>query len=181
MNRALVARATSLFLAVVLMVIIGCARSTTDEPPERVPDVTADTPAGAPANEPLPVASGGADATSIQSRIATPSGFTRVPARRGSFGAWLRALPLRPGRPPVYLFNGRLKADQDVHFAVLDVDVGTRDLQQCADAIIRLRAEFLFAGPCADEIAFDFTSGHTARWADWRRGSRPQVSGSQVR
>jgi hypothetical protein len=72
----------------------------------------------------------------------------------------------------VRLYDGSLKADQSAHHAVLDVDVGSRDLQQCADAVIRLRAEYLFAGDCGDEIRFDFTSGDTARWTDWREGMR---------
>jgi hypothetical protein len=40
----------------------------------------------------------------------------------------------------VLLYNGAPKFRQDVHAAVIDIDVGTRDLQQCADATMRLRA-----------------------------------------
>jgi hypothetical protein len=98
----------------------------------------------------------------------------------GSFGAWLRELPVRAGRPPVLLYDGRRKSNQSAHFAVLDVDVGSKDLQQCADAVIRLRAEYLFSGPCKAEIQFDFTSGDTARWRDWRDGMRPMVNGNRV-
>jgi hypothetical protein len=78
------------------------------------------------------------------------------------------------------LFGGRPKPDQTGHLAVVDIDVGTRDLQQCADAVIRLRAEYLLAGGCGDRIAIDFTSGHPARWSEWRAGSRPVVSGTSV-
>jgi hypothetical protein len=63
---------------------------------------------------------------------------------------------------------------------VLDVDVGDKDLQQCADAVIRLRAEYLFAGPCQDEIRFNFTSGDTAKWKEWRDGVRPVIAGNSV-
>ena len=116
----------------------------------------------------------------VESRIPPPPGFLRIPVAPESFGEWLRALPLREGRPPVYLFDGHEKADQTVHYAVLDTDVGEKDLQQCADAVIRLRAEYLFSGPCSDEIQFNFTSGDTARWKDWREGIRPIVSGNRV-
>ncbi|MCK4775931.1 MAG: hypothetical protein KAT30_14135, partial [Candidatus Krumholzibacteria bacterium] len=103
-----------------------------------------------------------------------------MPVKPGSFGAWLRELPLRAGQQSVYLYDGREKTNQSAHYAILDVDVGDRDLQQCADAVMRLRAEFLYAGPCADEIAFNFTSGHPTRWRDWRSGMQPTVSGSAV-
>jgi hypothetical protein len=45
----------------------------------------------------------------------------------------------------VLLFDGRKKPRQDVHAAVIAIDVGTRDLQQCADAVMRLRAEYLWS------------------------------------
>ena len=48
----------------------------------------------------------------LLSRIQPPKGFGRVPAEAGSFGAWLRGLPLKPGRPPVYLYDGLLKLNQ---------------------------------------------------------------------
>ncbi len=118
---------------------------------------------------------------SIAGRIAPPPGFHRVPVVPSSFGSWLRRLPLRPGRPDVRLYDGRSKSNQAAHHAVLDLDVGDRDLQQCADAVIRLRAEYLFAGACRDEIRFNFTSGDTAWWRDWRTGERPVVRGNTVR
>jgi hypothetical protein len=98
----------------------------------------------------------------------------------GSFGEWLRGLPLKPGRPSVRLYDGRIKPRADVHAAVVDLDVGRRDLQQCADTIIRLRAEYLWVAGRKDEIRFQFTSGHPAVWLDWAAGSRPVVSGNRV-
>lgn len=118
---------------------------------------------------------------SVCSRIAVPAGARRVSVEAGSFGEWLRNLPLKPGRPAVMLFNGEEKGRQYVHAAVIDIDVGNRDLQQCADAVIRLRAEYLFASGRRDEISFNFTSGDPARYADWTRGLRPAVSGNNVR
>ena len=87
-----------------------------------------------------------------RSRFSAAGGLTRVAVAPGSFGDWLRHLPLLPPGAPVHLFDGRLKPRQDVHAAVVDLDVGTRDLQQCADAVMRLRAEYLFASGAA--IAF---------------------------
>lgn len=116
----------------------------------------------------------------IQGRIAPPAGFHRVPETAGSFGSWLRDLPVKPGRPPVRLFDGRLKTNQSAHYAVLDIDVGRRDLQQCADAVIRLRAEYLRAARAEDGICFRFTNGVPARWSAWRDGLRPRFRGAQV-
>jgi hypothetical protein len=117
----------------------------------------------------------------LASRIAPPAGYVREDAAPDTFAHWLRGLPLKPGRPAVRLFDGRLKANQDAHAAVVDIDVGRRDLQQCADAVMRLRAEYLFASGRAQRVAFNFTSGHPAEFARWARGERPVVRGSSVR
>src|SRR4029078_1039254 len=94
-------------------------------------------------------------ADTLESRFAPPPGARRVEVQAGSFGAWLRGLPLLPERSPVMLFDGTKKPRQDVHAAVVDIDVGTRDLQQCADAVMRLRAEWLFAAGRTPESAFN--------------------------
>jgi hypothetical protein len=120
------------------------------------------------------------DAGTIETRIQPPSGYTRLSAPAGTFGSWLRQRPLKDGCPPVYLFDGRRKANQSAHHAVLDVDVGRKDLQQCADAVMRLRAEYLFTSPCRDVISFNFTSGDPARWKDWSEGFRPRIEGNRV-
>ncbi|MEK7270494.1 MAG: DUF4846 domain-containing protein [Planctomycetota bacterium] len=66
------------------------------------------------------------------------------------------------------------------HAAIVDIDTGSRDLQQCADSVIRLRAEYLFSRGRFDAVSFKFTSGDPARYADWRAGLRPEISGSRV-
>lgn len=113
----------------------------------------------------------------IATRSTPPTGFVRTEAAPGSFGAYLRDLPLKPEGAAVHLYEGSLKARQDVHAAVIDLSVGGRDLQQCADAILRLRAEHLYAAGRQDAIAFDLTNGFRAEWARWRTGERIRVSG----
>ena len=56
--------------------------------------------------------------------------------------------------PGIYLFNGRLRDNQSTHFAVLDIPVGDKDLQQCADAMMRLRAESFLNQDNIDSICF---------------------------
>ncbi len=122
----------------------------------------------------------GADDQPAAARFTPPPGTRRLEVAEGSFGSWLRGLPLKPGRPPVHLFDGRLKSDQSIHLAVVDIDVGAKDLQQCADAVLRLRAEYLYAAERSAELAFHFTHGDLARFEDWAAGRRPQVAGSTV-
>jgi len=117
---------------------------------------------------------------SIATRFSTPADFERIAVSDGSFGAYLRSLPLEPAGAPVLLFDGRRKSRDDVHAAVIDLDVGPRDLQQCADSILRLRAEYLFGIGRLDDIAFHFTSGFLCAFARWRAGDRVTVNGSAV-
>lgn len=119
-------------------------------------------------------------AIALESRIAAPEGYRRVDLDPGSFGSWLRRLPALPGRPPVYLYNGALKNVQTAHHAVLAIDVGKRNLQQCADAVIRLRAEYLWQ-TSPSQVCFHFTNGTPARWAQFAAGFRPVVKGNRVR
>lgn len=122
----------------------------------------------------------GPDSGTVEERFAPPEGYARIPQAAGSFGAWLRGLPVKPGRPDVMLYNGRPKLNQHAHAAVLDLDAGSRDLMQCADAVMRLRAEYLWASNRKDAIAFNFTSGDRASWEAWSRGMRPLVRGNRV-
>ncbi|MCP4899327.1 MAG: DUF4846 domain-containing protein [bacterium] len=119
-------------------------------------------------------------ATRHLEQIPSPQGFARIPVEEASFGHWLRGLPLFTGRPEVLLFDGDSKWNQEAHFAVVMIDVGNRDLQQCADAVMRLRAEYLLATERYDQIAFHLTNGDLVRWADWSAGLRPSVNGNRV-
>jgi len=77
-------------------------------------------------------------------KIPLPSGFYRVVELENSYGKFLQHISLKKDKT-VYKFNGELKGNQTAQFAVLDVSIGNKDLQQCADAVMRLRAEYLFA------------------------------------
>lgn len=117
--------------------------------------------------------------TAIQ-ELETPDGYERVSAAPNTFADWLRNLPLKKDNNVVCLFNGSRKPNQTAHHRVLAVDVGNENLQQCADAVMRLRAEYLFGQGQADEIAFNFTSGSRAACKAWRQGYRPRVQGRKV-
>lgn len=116
----------------------------------------------------------------IATRFAPPAGYQRVAVGAGSYREWLRGLPLQSAGAPIHLYNGRLNGRQDAHAAVVDLDVGTRDLQQCADTIMRLRAEYLYARKDYAAIHFNFTNGFRADFAKWVQGYRIAVRGNRV-
>ncbi len=90
--------------------------------------------------------------------IPIPPGYTRFDGRDSSFAHWLRQVKIRKDRR-VYLYNGQLKKNQEAQFAVLDIPVGAKDLQQCADAVMRLRASFLYDAGRIPEISFSDNDG----------------------
>lgn len=78
-------------------------------------------------------------------------------------------------------YKGRPVADQEKNFSLLTYDVGKRDLQQCADALIRLRAEYLFSQQRFEEIRFRFTDGTLYPFSAYLHGRRPVPDGNRVR
>lgn len=115
----------------------------------------------------------------LATRIAPPPGFVRLPAASDSFAAWLRGLPMKPAGAPVLLHTGARKWRQDAHAAVVDIDTGERDLQQCADAVMRLRAEWLWSIGAKTRIAFDYTGGGRVAYSRFAKGERPTENGKR--
>jgi hypothetical protein len=118
----------------------------------------------------------------LEAVFPPPPGYTRVEVAPDSFGAWLRGLPLRPEGAPVHDYaGGEMLAGDDARLAaVAELDVGGADLQQCADSIIRLHAEWLWASGHPERIAYHFTSGHLAEWTRYAAGDRARISGAKV-
>lgn len=78
----------------------------------------------------------------------------------------------------VYLFNGMKKGNQQAQYAVIDMDAGTKDLQQCADAVMRIRAEYLFCKKDFAGIGFNFTNGFVCDFEHYARGYRIKTNGN---
>lgn len=116
----------------------------------------------------------------LTDRFDPPPGHRRLAVPDGHFGAWLRALPLHQADAPILLHTGRPRAAQGGAVAIVDIDVGRADLQQCADAIIRLRAEYLRAQGRRDALAFRFTNGERYAYAEYLAGRRPVPRGNSV-
>ena len=116
----------------------------------------------------------------IISRIDCPDGYEREDYGRSSWPYFLQHLKLKPQGAQVLDYQGSPIFEQESHVAVVDYDTGDKNLQQCADAIIRLRAEYLFEQKRYSEIQFKFTSGHNYKWTDYADGIRPVISGNSV-
>lgn len=119
--------------------------------------------------------------STIMTRFSPPHGFMRNEVNSESFAAYLRNFSLLDVEEKVQLYNGKLKVNQDVHASILNIDVGNRDLQQCADAVMRLRAEYLLAQKQYDDIAFDFTNGWKFEYSKWRAGNSLFVDGNRTK
>lgn len=104
------------------------------------------------------------EGSTIRERFLPPENYTRIEADTNSFAFWLRNLKLKPFGSKVRYFDGRTKKNRNVYLSVVDMDIDKRDLQQCADAVMRLRAEYLFQRKEYDKIHFNFLSDGKARY-----------------
>ena len=85
--------------------------------------------------------------------ISLPQGFNYVDDNDSVYSNWLLGLNLKENKT-VYLYNGKPKSNQDVQYAVMNIDIGKKDLIQCADAAMKLRADYLFEKHLYDQIKF---------------------------
>ncbi len=118
--------------------------------------------------------------TTIETRFNLPENYKRTPLDAQSFGEYLRKTPLKPHGTKVKYYNGKIKEPNGIYIAVLDIDVGTKDLQQCADAIMRLRAEYFYAKKQFDKIHFNLTNGFNAKYSEWKNGNRVVFQGGKT-
>jgi len=81
----------------------------------------------------------------IETRYNVPTGYKRVNVEKGSFAEFLRNQKLKPYGEKALYYNGKEKASRGIYDSVFDVEIGNQDLHQCADAIMLLRAEYLYS------------------------------------
>ncbi|MDI3291475.1 DUF4846 domain-containing protein [Polyangium sp. 15x6] len=117
----------------------------------------------------------------LERRFSPPPGFTRVPLDPGAFGAFLRTLPLAAKGTPVKSYRGdEIRADGHPNVAaVVAIDIGKADLQQCADAIIRLHAEWRWSQGHRDQ-AYRTASGTKLEFQRYASGQRVRVDGNRL-
>lgn len=117
----------------------------------------------------------------IAQRLPTPASFTRADVTDRSWAQWLRHLPLMPQGTPVLSREGSVivPANSPHLGGVVDMDV--RKNQECADVILRLRAEYLRWAERKEGIVFPLGDGGRMSWPEWKNGMRPRLEGQKLR
>lgn len=108
----------------------------------------------------------------ITERFKPNDGFKRVQPAAGTFGAWLQKLPLKPAGTHAITYQGNIARTDAYTAAVVDMSIGKQDLQQCADAVMRLRGEYLHQQKKYNDISFNFTSGFKCDYIHFADGYR---------
>jgi len=120
------------------------------------------------------------DGSTIKERVLLPEGFKRVEYVEGSFETYLRNYKLKKFGSKIINYDYTKYYWQQGHIGVLEVPVPKNGLQQCADALIRIRSEYLWDNNRKDEIGFNFTSGDYCSWVKYAEGYRPKITGNNV-
>lgn len=111
--------------------------------------------------------------SSVLTRFNTPYGYTRISSYENSWSYHLKNLPLKPHGSKVKYYNGVYKLNTGAYIAVVDLPIGDKNLQQCADAVMRLRADYLYSQKRFNEIEFLFVSGKISKYKDWIGENNP--------
>lgn len=115
----------------------------------------------------------------LQERVAPPPGYARTEAKGDSLTTFLREYPLKKAGKPVLLYNGEEKGNQSAHVAVFKLPLEKEDLQQCADSVMRVYAEYFWKTGQKEQISFRFVDGFQAEYSKWRSGYRIQAGESR--
>lgn len=161
------------FLLSILILLLNCEKSGNASPKKTVEKITEE----ATMHSTLKI---NTDQNTIKERFPAPEGYAYMNVHQNSFEEYIENFPLKKYGSPILKYDGTEIGTQHLHEAIFDIDTGTKDLQQCADAIIRLRAEYLFKMKKFDDIKFHFTSGDLMTWNDYKNGTRAFVNGNSV-
>lgn len=116
--------------------------------------------------------------TTVERAFPAPAGFAREEVSAGSYAAYLRGLPVRTDRTNVLLYTGEPVSMPSA--GVIPLELGKRDIHQCADSVIRLFAEYLWSIDKAQLAEFHYTSGDLSSWKRWRRGKLLAIKQGKV-
>ncbi len=111
-------------------------------------------------------------ADDVTKRFNAPQGYERITPVQKTFGDYLQSLPLKPVGSHTKTYQGNVANTDTYTAAVVEMSVGHEDLQQCADAIMRLRGEYLYSQKRYAEISFNFVSGFKCDYLHYAKGYR---------
>jgi len=115
----------------------------------------------------------GRSSTNISAQTFKQTSFTP-----GTWQYFLQHLPTVD--QPILDYRGSQIANRQNHVAVITYDFGKTDLQQCANALMRLQAEYFFEGKQYGEIGFHFTNNLYYSFSDYCKGVRPIANGAKL-
>lgn len=118
--------------------------------------------------------------STLETRFQLPEGYTRLSYAKDSFGNFVRNYPLCEDGSEVLLYNDSKKGNQNAHIAIFDMELVKDDLQQCADSVIRMYAEYFYKQKQYDLMQFHFVNGFSCDFSKWNQGMRVKVSGNST-
>ena len=95
--------------------------------------------------------------------IRTPLGYERVGLPGDGFGAFIREFPLQGRGSHMKYYDGSLAYGQCLAYAVLDLPM-VSNMEQCADAVMRMRAEYFWRDGQYGRIHFHSVGGKDMRY-----------------
>lgn len=116
----------------------------------------------------------------LSERFITPEEYKRDVYKSGSFGEFVRNYPMKKNKAKVHLYDGRVKGNQSSAAAVFTMGLGEQDLQQCADSVMRMYAEYFRQTKQYDRMKFHFVNGFECSYGKWIEGYRVTISGNDV-
>lgn len=116
----------------------------------------------------------------LSTRINVPNGYHRIIKNDSSLTTYLQNYPLKEDGEDVYLYDGKKKKNQSSHVAVMDIPLESKNLQQCADSIMRVYAQYFYETKQYERISFHFVSGFEASYTKWQKGYGIRVNGNDV-
>jgi len=108
----------------------------------------------------------------IKTRYKLPKGFKRTYVKPKSYGDFLQKLPLKSQNEKVKYYDNTIKSNDNIYCGVINLKIGNKNLHQCADAVMRLCAEYLWKHKRYEEIHFNLTNGFRVDYSEWMKGKR---------
>ena len=93
----------------------------------------------------------------IETKYNPPKGYER--AYNDDYSKFLREFPLKKNNIVKY-YDGEEKYNDNIWDAVFDYDIGKQDIHQCADAVLYMRANYLYTNGLKDKLHYTFLSGY---------------------